>query len=294
MIMDQWIDLHIHTVFSDGLLTPAQVVEQGKAMKLKAVGITDHDSLAGLSEAEESGASHGVEVVPGVELSTFHEDKDIHILGYFIDRNNKRLLEYLQRFREARYDRAVKMVNNLRDLGVKISVEEIEKRAEGINIGRPHFAEVLMEKGYVETFQEAFYRYIGYGSKAYVDKYKIKPEKAIRLIAEARGLSFLAHAGHQMNDALIVQLIKAGLDGLEIIHPNLSDSRTRHLQQIARQHRLLVSGGSDCHGGRNGSCTIGRHRLPYAILEDMKQVLRERMGGEYEYTGISKPRAGGR
>lgn len=292
--MDQWIDLHIHTVFSDGLLTPAQVVEQAKRTGLKAVGITDHDSLAGLSEAKKAGASHGVEVVPGLELSTFHEDKDIHILGYFIDRNDEHLLDYLQRFREARYDRAIKMVSNLRDQGVNISVQEIEERAEGINIGRPHFAEVLMEKGYVETFQEAFYRYIGYGSKAYVDKYKIKPEKAIRLIAESQGLSFLAHAGHQIADTLIVQLIKAGLDGIEIIHPNLSDSRTRHLQQIARQHRLLVSGGSDCHGGRNGSCTIGKHRLPYAILEEMKQVLRERTGGEYEYTRISKPEARGR
>jgi predicted metal-dependent phosphoesterase TrpH len=276
MSHDAWVDLHLHTNFSDGLLTPTQVVMKAKEAALKAVGIADHDTIDGISEAMEAGSRWGIEVVPGVELSSQHDGRDLHILGYYFDPDHPRLMEYLGRFQQERYRRAAKMIRNLNLLGVRLTMDEVEERARGVSIGRPHLAEVLMEKGYVETFQEAFQRYIGYGSKAYEEKYKMRPEEAIRLLSESKGLSFLAHPGYMISDAVILHLIKAGLDGIEIVHPKLNENRTQYLQQLARNHGLLVCGGSDCHGGRDGQYYIGRYSVPYAILEEMKSVLRMR------------------
>lgn len=276
MSKDAWVDLHVHTNFSDGLLSPTQVVQKAKEIGLKAVGIVDHDTIDGISEALEAGAEYGVEIVPGVELSSQFEGRDIHIIGFYFDPEHPRLMEYLERFQQERYKRAAKMIRNLNQLGVRLTMDEVEDRARGQSIGRPHLAEVLMEKGYVETFQEAFQRYIGYGSEAYEEKYKIGPEEAIGLLSEARGLSFLAHPGYPITDAVIFRFVKAGLDGIEIIHPKFNEARTQHLHKFAKQHGLLVSGGSDCHGGRNGSICMGNYCLPYRLLEDIRQAFRMR------------------
>jgi len=276
MTQETWVDLHVHTNYSDGLLSPAQVVMKAKETGLRAVGISDHDTIEGISEAVEAGGDIDIEVVPGVELSSQCDGKDIHILGYYFDPNHPRLMEYLERFRKERYRRALKMVQNLNKVGIHLTIADVEERAKGQCIGRPHLAEVLMEKGYVETFQEAFHRYIGYGSKAYAEKYKLKPEEAIHLITEAKGLSFLAHPGYSITDDIILRFIKAGLDGIEIVHPKLSEQRTLHLQKIAHDHNLLVSGGSDCHGGRNGTLFIGEYNVPYSVLEEIKCVVRTR------------------
>lgn len=273
---DEWIDLHLHSSCSDGLLTPSQVIQKAKEKKLKAVGIVDHDTIEGVSEAIEKGNKIGVEVVPGVELSSKYKNTDIHIIGYYINPDYPPLKDYLKRFRDERLRRAQKMVKNLNKLGLKLSMDEVLCKAQGKSLGRPHLAEVLMEKGYVETFQEAFHKYIGYGSAAYEEKYRISPEEAISLISKARGLSFLAHPGYTIHDEDIACFVKSGLDGLEVLHPNLNENRTQHLQKIAQDHHLLMSGGSDCHGGRNGKMFIGQYSVPYAILEDMKKVLKSR------------------
>lgn len=276
MIKEKWVDLHVHTIHSDGLFTPKQVVQKALEKGLAAVGIADHDTISGIPEALEASKGNGIEVIAGVELSSQYDGKDIHILGYYFDNDNPQLLEYLNRFRQERFRRADKMVKNLNDLGVHISMEEVEAKSGGTSIGRPHLAEVLMEKGFVETFQEAFQRYLGYGSKAYEEKYKINPEKAIALISEANGLSFLAHPGYSVSNELIFHFIKAGLDGIEIVHPNIQENRTRQLQQLVQSYNLLVSGGSDCHGGRSGYICLGDYNIPYACLEDMKKVLQAR------------------
>ena len=275
MTTDAWIDLHIHTNFSDGLLTPTQVVIKARAAGLKAIGLADHDTIDGIEEAVVAGDKEDVEIVPGVELSSQYNGRDLHILGYYFDVNHPRFIEYLEKFRKERYRRASKMVQNLNTLGVHITIEEVAKRSRGNNIGRPHLAEVLMEKGYVETFQEAFQRYIGYRSKAYEEKYNIGPEEAIGLINEAGGLSFLAHPSYFLSERDVVCFIKSGLDGLEIVHPNLNQDRIQELNRIVQEHHLLVSGGSDCHGGRDGNLTIGRYNVPYAILDEMKTALRQ-------------------
>ena len=276
MVHDEWADLHVHTCYSDGILRPSEVVEKAKEVGLKAVGIVDHDCVDGIPEAREVGDRLGVEIVPGIELSCQYQGKDIHIIAYYCDLNHPQLVEYLTHFQDERYQRALKMVRNLNNQGVKISIEDVQRNAKGKSIGRPHIAEVLMEKGYVETFQEAFHRFIGYTSKAYEEKYRIMPEEALRIISDVGGLSFLAHPGHTISMEAIFNFTKAGLDGIEIVHPQLNDRRTLQLQQFAQNHGLLVSGGSDCHGGREGRLNIGNYRVPYAILTEMQNVIKIR------------------
>jgi predicted metal-dependent phosphoesterase TrpH len=269
--MDLWADLHLHTHYSDGLLSPQEVVRMGSEAGLTALAICDHDTVDGLNEAALAGEKFNIEAVPGVELSTQFKGRDLHILGYYFDQENPELVNYLGRFREERYKRASKMVGNLNQQGVKIGMDDVEEKSKGKSIGRPHIAEVLMEKGYVETFQEAFHRFIGYGARSYVEKYKLKPDQAIGLINGARGISVLAHPGPIITDEMIIQLIKSGLDGIEVIHPNLDQKRTRYLMEMAQHYNLLITGGSDCHGGRSGDICIGKYNVPIRLLDEMKE-----------------------
>lgn len=280
MKKDAWVDLHLHTNFSDGLFSPTQLILKAKEMGLSAVGIVDHDTIDGIPEAMDAGSRISVEVVPGVELSSQFGNKDIHVIGYYFDPECSRLMEYLDLFLKERYRRAVKMVGNLNRLGIRMTMDEVEEKAKGKSIGRPHLAEVLMEKGYVETFQEAFQQYIGYGSESYEKKYKLLPEEAVGLISEAKGLSFLAHPGFSITDEILLNLVKAGLDGIEVVHPKLNPDRTQYLQKIAKRYGLLVCGGSDCHGGRDKYPTIGHYSVPYAILEEIKKELRTKCGDD--------------
>ena len=269
----------MHTSFSDGLLKPAEMVQRARTEGLAAIGIVDHDSIDGIEEGTEEGRKAGVEVVPGVELSSQYNGKDVHILGYYFNPQCRNLADYLKMFREERHKRAEKMIRNLNDSGVKILIEDVEERARGKCIGRPHLAEELLEIGYVETIQEAFQRYIGYGSDAYEEKYKLPPEEAIRLITGAKGLAFLAHPGAGISETVIMNFVKSGLDGLEVVHPFLYQERQKLLKSIAQRLGLLMSGGSDCHGGRDGNYYMGRHMVPYAFLEKIKETHRLRWGG---------------
>lgn len=278
---EEWVDLHVHTYYSDGLLSPAEVVAAARTCGLRAVAVADHDTVDGIEEAVEAGENEGVEIVKCIEFSSQYAGRDIHILGYFVDESQKRLAEYLHLFKDERLRRAQKIVHNLNEMGVQITIEEVRSKAKGDIIGRPHIAEILMERGYVETFQESFYRYIGYGCRAYEEKYRIAPETAIGLINESGGLSFLAHPGPIISNEIIIHLIKSGLDGIEIVHPKLNDKRMARLQSIAHNHGLLVSGGSDCHGGRNGSRTMGQFKVPYAILDQIKQAAALRKSGQH-------------
>ncbi|MBN2104950.1 PHP domain-containing protein [bacterium] len=275
-MMDLWVDLHVHTYYSDGLLSPSKMVQMAKETGLSAVGICDHDTINGLEEAETAGQCYGIEVVPGIELSSQYKGRDLHILGYYFDLENLDLIDYIERFCAERYRRAAKMVGNLNQGGVHIRMDDVEDKAQGNSIGRPHIAEVLMEKGYVETFQEAFHRYIGYGADSYVEKYKLQPVQAIQLVSKAKGISILAHPGPVISDEIIIDLVKMGIDGIEVIHPNINQKRTRYLMDLAQTYGLLISGGSDCHGGRTGQICMGKYNVPYSFLESIK-VKKSRM-----------------
>ncbi len=267
------VDLHIHTFFSDGFYSPVEIVSKAKQRGLDTISITDHDNLAGIIEAAEEGKKIGVEVIPGLEISTDVNDKEIHILAYFFEPDNKELERYMVFFREERLKRAVRIVDKLKSLGLTISIDDVLEKARNCAVGRPHIAEVLFEKGLTSNFFEAFNKYIGNGCPAYEKKVHLSPQSAFKIINDAGGLSFVAHPG-PMNDNLLKDLINAGVDGIEVIHPSHSQQLIRFYKGIVNEYFLLESGGSDFHGGkREDENNLGKFTVNYSIVDAMRQRL---------------------
>ncbi len=267
-------DLHIHTVNSDGSFTPLEVVERAAAVGLKAIGITDHDAIAGIPLAQKAGQAHNLEVIPGIELSSVENDNSIHMLGYFIEIENKKLNSLLELFYEERIGRARRITDKLRRMGIGISFESVCQKAEPGPIGRPHIAQALLEGGFVLSYEEAFVKYLATGRPAFEPNYPISPQEAIQVIHEAGGISFIAHPDYEVLDGRLGTLIKSGLDGIEILHPRFGEPTVRRLYNLAIEKGLLVSGGSDFHGGRDGLSGIGKHTVPYRFVEEMKQKMK--------------------
>ncbi len=267
------VDLHMHTTCSDGKLSPKEIVEKAHAVGLKAISITDHDNLAAYQEAKPVADALGIELIPGVEVSTSHLGRDVHILGYFVQENSE-LNAYLKDCRERRIVRTEKIVDNLRKMGVYIRIEQVFEKASNGSVGRPHIAAVLQETGYVQSYSEAFAKYIGPNSPAYEKSVETDPAEVIRLINEAGGLSFLAHPGRFIPDDTIRFLIDAGLDGIEIIHPAHNEDQQEFYRAIANEYFLLMSGGSDYHGTKpQDEENFGQLVMHYKWLEKMRNHL---------------------
>jgi predicted metal-dependent phosphoesterase TrpH len=270
-----YIDLHVHTNYSDGSFTPKEVVEYCKKVGVIAVGITDHDNIDGIKEAIIEGEKLGVEVVPGVEISCDFKDsseEEIHILGYYIDYENAKLKQTLKFFQEARQKRAYKIFNKLVSLGIPIKEEDVFKDSIK-SIGRLHFARVLKEKNLVSSIREAFELYLGYGKPAYEAKLKVSPKEAISLIVEAKGIPILAHPYLEisMNTKSIKELIEYGIKGIEVYHSKHPKNITDELLLLAEKYDLLITGGSDCHGSIDGHPPLlGSLKIPYKVLENIK------------------------
>jgi len=267
-------DLHIHTKCSDGIFTPEEIVGKAALSGLKAISITDHDSVLGIEKAKPLALQKGVELIPGVEMSSTYKGYDIHILGYFLDYQHSALKQYLDHCRHLRTERAERMVSKLAKMGVKIGIEQIIVKAQNGSVGRPHIAAVLQDGGYVKSFSEAFSRYLGSHSPAYVKSIETHPADVIRLINEASGLSFLAHPSQNVPDETLKQLITFGLDGIEIIHPSHDNYKQNYYREIANEYFLLFSGGSDYHGMRErDEDTFGKVTIPYEWVTKMKSRL---------------------
>ncbi|MGB4302854.1 MAG: PHP domain-containing protein [Syntrophomonadaceae bacterium] len=246
-------DLHVHSTASDGLFTPAQLLAKAMEIGLQGIAITDHDTVGGVQEAYNFMASHSIsfQFIPGIEMNAEVDEIEVHILGYFIDYHNARLLNRLKEIREARWERAKKMVYRLKSMGLAISFAQVEKLAQGDLIGRPHVAQALIEKGYVFSIKEAFQKYIGKGRPAYIPRYKFMPQEAIQLIKEAGGIPILAHPGLLPDNNLIYEVIAMGVDGLEVYYPEHTLQQVDQYLQLSQQLDLLVTGGSDFHGTGN-------------------------------------------
>jgi predicted metal-dependent phosphoesterase TrpH len=279
-----YVDLHLHTTASDGVMTPAEIVRYAKSKGLQAIAITDHDTIDGLQEGLSEGERIGFEVVPGVEISAEYSPGSMHLLGYFLDIHHSLLkgkLEYLQR---ARAERNPKIVENLNRLGVRITYDEVVKASGGGQVGRPHFAQVLLEKGYVRNIQEAFERFLKKGAPAYVDKVRFKPKEAISFIRQAGGVAVLAHPKTLgMNGSLAVEkvvlgLIEERLTGIEVFYPEHSPLEVGLLKVLAERYGLLMTGGTDYHGIEKEALDIGVGRgemkIPYSLVEAMKAARR--------------------
>ena len=271
--MDAYIDLHLHSTQSDGSFSPTQVVQRAAALELSAISLTDHDSVAGVQEAQNVGRDIGVEVIPGIELSAQEAVTDVHILGHFVDPENSDLQAFLQQFQDARIKRAEKIVARLNRLGVWITMAQVLFKADGAAIGRPHVADVLVEEGFVFSHNQAFQKYLGYGRPAYQPKFVLTPGEAVEIIHAAGGLASLAHPVLYRRDDLIPDLIKQGLDGIEVIHIKHDYADIRRYSAMANHYGLLTTGGSDCHGDGRGQAVMGTVQVPSAFLDAMKKKL---------------------
>lgn len=241
-------DLHCHTTASDGLFSPTELVRMAERLGLKALGITDHDTIQGWREAEEVGANCRILILRGVELSTDWDGKEVHILGYALDRTSDYLERKLQDLREAREKRVGKILSRLENLGIKLALEEVQKFVRGESVGRPHVAQALVEGGYVKDVKEGFDRFLGMGAPAYVPHFKLTPEEGIALIRKACGVAVLAHPGVLQLAEEIPAWIKAGLQGIEVSHSEHTPEDEKKYLSICREYDLLPTGGSDFHG----------------------------------------------
>jgi predicted metal-dependent phosphoesterase TrpH len=271
--MEFKIDLHLHTKYSDGYYPPSEIVQKAKQAGLDIISITDHDNLSAVEEVTRLGKEIGIEVVPGVEISTDIEDKEVHLLGYFIDIHNEEFQKYLTFFRHERYNRAQRIVKKLNNLGISVSFDHVISIANDSAIGRPHIATALLEAGYISNFYEAFEKYIGNNCPAFERKIHVSPQSALKLINDAHGLSFIAHPGF-ISERILLSLINFGLDGIEVIHPSHNPSQIKFYRGIVNEYCLLASGGSDFHGGkREDENNLGKYCIPYSDLEAMKKML---------------------
>ncbi|ASS75558.1 hypothetical protein CIG75_11545 [Tumebacillus algifaecis] len=264
-------DLHAHTTASDGTFTPRELVELAKRNRLQAVAVTDHDTMDGLSEARAAGKELGVEVIPGIELSTTLEGREVHVLGYFYDPDHQELRDLIAKMREDRLNRLDKMIVRLQQGGLAITKDEVLNEAKGA-VGRPHIARVLMKKGYVSNIPEAFDKYLGSGKIGYVERLKVTPEMAVQLILQAGGSPVVAHPGLVGKDELFDKLVPLGLIGLEAFHPDHPSEKRAHYAKLAEHHGLLATGGSDFHGGgAEHRGDLGSVHVSYEVVEKLRQ-----------------------
>jgi predicted metal-dependent phosphoesterase TrpH len=265
-------DLHIHSCYSDGKLHPSQIIETAAGLGLSAVSITDHDTVAGQMEAINAGKQWNVEVIPGIEFSTRESGMDIHIIGYMIDPGEENLVGILGNLARAREKRAMQMVEKLRAEKLPISFDDVRKAAGGGVIGRPHIASILMKRGVVDHFQEAFNRYIGTGKKCWVPKRVLSFEEVLSVIRTAGGVSVWAHPGDSIrNESMVDRMIAGGVEGLEVWHPNHNDFVTALIEEVAERNNLIRTGGSDFHFNEAMKVGIGEIKIPYSSVVELKR-----------------------
>lgn len=276
-----YIDLHVHSSASDGSLTPEEVVDLAKAAGLSFFALTDHDTVDGVAAAvSHAKALENIEVIPGIELSCYYNNREIHIVGLYVDYKNQTFLDGLLKLKQAREDRNKKMVQNFVDAGIPLTIEELKHGNPNSVITRAHFARVLVEKGICKTKQEAFDKYVGIHCPFYLAKPQVTPEHVLNLIQEAGGTAILAHPySYKFNrsevETLLDTLIPLGLAGMECYYSTYDDGQTQELRSIALKKNLLVSGGSDFHGVVKPDISIGTGRgnlrIPKKILTAIQE-----------------------
>lgn len=278
--MERYIDMHTHSVFSDGTMTPTELVHHAKKSGLSAISLTDHDCIDGVNEALRAGKEIGLEVVPGIEFSVKSET-ETHILGYYINTEAKALKEVLPEILRVRRSRGMETAENLRKQGFDITYEEAAAVARGNLVGRAHFAKVMVEKGYVESVKSAFDKYLSSGKKGYSDQQFLSDEDAVRVIKESGGYSFVAHLHLiRLSDSDLFDYLKklkgAGLDGIEGYYTEYTDEMHKKYVDMAKELSLAISGGTDFHAKTKPhisiGCGYGNLKIPYSVLEGIKNL----------------------
>jgi len=285
------IDLHAHTTASDGSLSPTGLVEAALDAGLAAIAVTDHDTSDGVPEALEAGASSGIRVVAGIEISCVLEGGALHILGYEIDPAEPRFADGVEKLKRAREERNPKIIRNLREMGIPITMEQVEGRAGGGMVGRPHIAKTLLDLGTVEILQEAFDSFLASDSPAYEHKFRYEPEVAFELIKGAGGIPVMAHPyqtrrGGEDLRRLVAELKDQGLEGIEVLYSHHTGEQVTFYSKLAREFDLVPTGGTDFHGSTKSDIALGSGtgdlQVPWSIMEGIDERLatvRQRVEG---------------
>ncbi len=267
-----YADLHVHTSASDGLLSPKEVVRLAAAEGFCALSICDHDTVAGLDEGISAAEEAGVELVPGVELSSYLGSTEVHILGYCLDHKDGLLLSTLDCLCRERTERVEKMLGLLRGLGIELDRSAMGKPAKAGSVGRLHVARAMVKQGFVSDTQKAFRKYIGRGRPAYVPRSHVSPGEACRLIRAARGIPVLAHPSLLHKDELIKSLVAEGVMGIEAFYSKITPDVAGHYCRVAKKYGLIVTGGSDCHQNEGDGRLLGTVKLDYKYVAKLKEA----------------------
>jgi len=272
--LPEYVDFHLHTNHSDGSDSPTRVVERAQEAKLKAIAITDHDTVSGIAEAIEVGEQLGIQILSGVEVSSIWNGRELHILGLGVDIDSVEFLSHMQEQTDHRNSRAEKIIKKLNGLGVPAEREKIAARtADGV-IGRMHIAQEIVALGHASTVQGAFDKFIKKGKRAFIPKKAASPKTAVEWIHAAGGLAFIAHPGLGNVHASLDKLLTIPFDGIEVYHSRHSAGMSDALSQIVEDKGLLATGGSDCHGDVKGEAPLmGKVQVPYRIMEAISDRL---------------------
>jgi predicted metal-dependent phosphoesterase TrpH len=267
----KFADLHLHTNFSDGTYTPEELAAHGHRHGLAAMALTDHDTVEGCERMAAACAVDGIEFISGTELTAEIGGIELHLLAYYVDLHNEKLLLEIGRFQVVRQNRIREMVARLNELNVPLHAEAVFAIANCRSPGRPHVARALVQAGLCGNLDEAFDRFLKVNRPAWVPKFKMSAVDAIALVHQAGGVAVMAHPGLNRSDEIIPELAAAGMDGIECFHSRHSTATSNHYLQMADEFNLLVTGGSDCHGMNKGKPLIGSIKLPYQHVQALKE-----------------------
>lgn len=269
----KYADLHIHSSYSDGCFTPEEIVEMAEKKGLKYISITDHDTIASQYITKRNFTK--VDIITGIEFSTEYDDQDIHILAYYIDIENAKLSEAIEKLRDARIERAKEIINKLKKVDIYIDINNLIREGD-FSLGRGNIAKEMVNKGYVDNFKEAFTRYLMKGKVAYVQGKKQNFKEVIKLIEECGGIAVLAHPGkiyRSIEVESIVRKLKChGLKGIEVYHPSHSKEQINYFYNLSKKYKLLITGGSDFHEIKNGECTLGTQGISELLLDKLINI----------------------
>jgi len=267
----KYADMHVHTNFSDSTFSPSEVVELAKREGLDAISITDHDSVEGIPVAILHASKLGIEVIPGIEITIEKDLHEIHILGYFIDWQAEWFRDKIKIMRDSRIERMQEMIRLLKNEGIEVDFDDVMKIAGKGSLGRLHLAKTMMKAEKISTIQEAFRKYIGFKKSCYVPHMVYSPKEAIGMILQAGGVPVLAHPKLIGKDEMISGLIDCGLRGIEVYHSDHDKQTEKKYLKIAQKRKLLVTGGSDCHGLGKDRVLIGSVKIDYELVTKIKE-----------------------
>ncbi|MBI4975024.1 MAG: PHP domain-containing protein [Candidatus Omnitrophica bacterium] len=273
--MTRYADLHVHTFYSDSTFSPEEVMACAKDKGLDAIAICDHDSIDGIEPCQKIGRELGIEIIAGIELTVEKTDTEAHILGYVIDWKVDWFQNRLKELQAARVDRIYKMVERLKGFHIQMEPNDVFELAGKGSVGRLHLAQAMLRTGRIKNLKEAFDRYIGFGKPCYVPNMYFSSKEAIDIIRNVGGVPVLAHPDVMGNDAYIQEFIEYGLRGIEVYHTDHKPHVARHYEEIAKRFDLIVTGGSDCHGLGKGRVLMGGVRVPYELVEKLKNEARK-------------------